>query len=49
MTARAGDTIAYSDFLSKVDDGSVKDVVIADNNDYRQDRQRSELPHHFAG
>ena len=29
--SRAGDTIAYSDFLAKVDDGSIKDVVIADN------------------
>ncbi len=30
--ARASDTIAYSDFLAKVADGSVKDVVISDNN-----------------
>ena len=28
---RAGDTIPYSEFLSKVDDGSVKEVTIADN------------------
>ena len=28
---RAGDTIPYSDFLAKVDDGGVKDVVISDN------------------
>jgi len=28
---RQGTTIAYSDFLSKVDDGSVKEVSIADN------------------